>query len=285
MDFIYNSPARNLLYSLVATSVLWGCGSIEKKNIEQPSIESEITIYQDAMELLDQGKYTKAIKKFDEIERIYPYAVEAKEAKLYTAYSLYKTEDYDGAISKIEEFIKLHPGHRRVDYAYYLRALSYYDRIVDVGRDQEVTVQASRALKELVARFPKSNYSQDAVIKLDLVKDHLAGKEMEVGRYYLKGNKLIAAINRFKIVVEKYQTTNHTPEALYRLSYSYLRKGIKDEAVRYAAVLGHNFPDNQWYKRSYELLQGSEVKKVQEDNWLDSLAPDFSKKLFNKNTN
>lgn len=279
---MYSSTARNLLYSLVATSVLWGCSSIDKENTEQPNIESEIQIYQDAMELLDQEEYKKAIKKFDEIERIYPYAVEAKEAKLYTAYSLYKTENYDGAIEKIEEFIKLHPGHKRVDYAYYLRALSYYDRIVDVGRDQEVTVQASRALKELMARFPKSDYSQDAIIKLDLVKDHLAGKEMEVGRYYLKGNKLIAAINRFKIVVDNYQTTNHTPEALYRLSYSYLRMGIKDEAVKYAAVLGHNYPDSQWYKRSYELLQGSEVQQVQEENWLNSFTPEFSKKFFKK---
>jgi outer membrane protein assembly factor BamD len=178
-----------------------------------------------------------------------------------SAYALYQTNKYDEAIISLDRFIQLHPSHRDAPYAYYLKALSYYEQISDVGRDQKMTELAMKMLNEVMVRFPKSNYAQDAKFKIDLTRDHLAGKQMEIGRYYERKGQYLAAINRFKIVTEKYQTTTHVPEALHRLTESYLALGIVDQAKETAAILGHNFPGSEWYVDTYEIIENKNIQR------------------------
>ena len=170
----------------------------------------------------------------------------------------------------LDRFVKLHPGNKDTPYAYFLKALNYYEQITDVGRDQGITQKAREALNEVVRRYPESQYAKDAKIKLDLVLDHLAGKELEIGRYYLNRGKLIGAINRFKHVIDSYQTTTHTPEALHRLVEAYLALGIKEEAQKYAAVLGHNYPNHPWYEKSYRLIGSSLDPAVKPNSTLEN---------------
>jgi outer membrane protein assembly factor BamD len=176
------------------------------------------------------------------------------------AFSYYQSNKYDDAIIALDRFIQLHPGHRDIPYAYYLKALCFYEQISDVGRDQRMTQLALDALAEVVKRFPESPYSRDARLKIELAIDHLAGKEMDVGRYYQKQQQYVAAINRYRVVIERYQTTTHVPEALHRLVESYLALGVKDEAQQAAAVLGHNFPGSDWYADSYFLMTGEDLR-------------------------
>jgi outer membrane protein assembly factor BamD len=165
----------------------------------------------------------------------------------------------------LDRFIELHPGNKDIDYAYYLKALSYYEQISDVARDQEMTSLAMESMDTLIRRFPDSKYSRDATLKKDLTVDHLAGKEMEIGRYYLNRGHINAAINRFLTVVQKYETTTHTAEALHRLVEAYMTLGLPFEATQVAAVLGHNYPGSEWYKRSFELLDENSRKRLVED--------------------
>lgn len=204
--------------------------------------------------MVDEDNLREAIVAFEEVERQFPASPLAIDAQVMAAYSAYKIDDYDKAISTLERFVKLYPNNESTPYAYYLIALCYYEQIADVARDQKLTAQAQQALRDVVRRFPESVYSRDAAIKLDLTEDHLAGKEMQVGRYYQKRGDTLAAINRFRHVVENYQTTSHVPEALHRLTECYLTLGIIDEARRYAAVLGHNFPNSLWYRDSYRFM-------------------------------
>jgi outer membrane protein assembly factor BamD len=220
--------------------------------LERPAEE----IYNSAMDKVLDSDYQKASKDFDEVDRQHPYSVWATKAQLMSAYSLYQASKYDQAIVDLDRFIQLHPGNRDTAYAYYLKALCYYVQITDVGRDQKMTEQALKALDEVTKRFPESKYARDARLKLDLTRDHLAGKEMEIGRYYERQGNYLAAINRFRRVVDNYQTTTHVPEALHRLTESYLALGIVDEAKTTAAVLGHNYPGSEWYVESYALLTG-----------------------------
>jgi outer membrane protein assembly factor BamD len=213
-------------------------------------------IYNSAMDKVLDSNYQKAAKDFDEVDRQHPYSVWATKAQLMSAYSLYQASKYDEAIVDLDRFIQLHPGNRDAAYAYYLKALCYYVQITDVGRDQKTTEQALKALDEVVRRFPESKYARDARLKLDLTRDHLAGKEMEIGRYYERQGNYLAAINRFRRVVDNYQTTTHVPEALHRLTESYLALGIVEEAKKTAAVLGYNYPGSEWYNDSYALLTG-----------------------------
>src|SRR6185437_446768 len=236
--------------ALAAALALAACASKKDTYVERP-VED---LYNRAMnELLDES-YAKAAKSFDEVERQHPYSVWATKAQLMSAYALYEASKYDDSIVAAERFIQLHPGHRDVAYAYYLKALDYYVQIADVGRDQKTTQQAMTALAEVVRRFPESKYGRDARLKIDLARDHLAGKEMEIGRYYEKDRSYLAAINRFKRVVDEYQTTTHVPEALHRLTECYLALGLVDEAQRTAAVLGYNYPGSEWYSDSYALM-------------------------------
>lgn len=259
MHFRPDSPrlvwsARNAVAALLLLG-LTACSSDEKPYVERP-VED---LYNIAMDAVAAQEWEAAANGFDEVERQHPYSVWANKAQLMAAYSYYQNNKYSEAISAAERFIQLHPGSRETPYAYYLVAISYYEQITDVGRDQKITQQALGALEEVVRRYPSSEYARDARLKIDLTRDHLAGKEMVIGRYYLRQNQQIAAINRFKIVIEKYQTTSHVPEALHRLAEAYMSLGIIDEAQNVAAVLGYNYPGSEWYVDTYTLVTGQEV--------------------------
>jgi outer membrane protein assembly factor BamD len=265
---------RNLLI-LAFLLTLTACGGSEDS---APVADKETPeyLYDDALGLMDKKSYKNAVKAFEEVERQHPDSDWAARAQIMAAYAAYKADDYEQAITIAERFTQLHPGSESAPYAYYLVALSHYEQINDVGRDQKITQQALDALVELMKRFPSSDYARDAKLKLDLVYDHLAGKEMQVGRYYLVRDEYLAAINRFQAVVEQYQTTSHVPEALHRLVEAYLKLGLKDEAQKYAAVLGHNFPGNPWYKDSYRFfgnaLPPSEPPK-EDGGFMDHFLP------------
>jgi outer membrane protein assembly factor BamD len=216
-------------------------------------------LYNNALDTLNSGNTRQAAKLFDEVERQHPYSTWATQSQLMSAYSYYLIDSYDDAIPALERFIDLHPGNRGAAYAYYLRALCYYEQIADVSRDQGNTEEAQRALSDVIARFPNTPYARDATLKLDLVRDHLAGKEMAVGRYYMERGQYLAGINRFKNVIDQYQTTTHVPEALERLTESYVALGIYPEAERTASVLGYNYPGSQWYQDAYNLLTSKGV--------------------------
>jgi outer membrane protein assembly factor BamD len=209
----------------------------------------------EAKSRLDRGNATLAAALFDEVERQHPYSPWARRAQLMSAFSYYVGQDYNKAIASAQRFLSIHPGNKDAPYAYYLIGLSYYEQISDVHRDQKITDQARTALREVERRFPQSEYASDARLKLDLVNDHLAGKEMEIGRHYARSGKWLAAQLRFQNVVQQYQTTSHAPEALYRLTESNLALGVPAEAVKYAAVLGANYPGSEWYEKAHALVQ------------------------------
>ena len=228
-------------------------------------IKSAEVLYQEADVELQNGKYRFAIEKFQQVERIHPYSKWATKAQMMAAYAAYKEDSYDEAILAFDRFVQLHPGNKDVDYAYYLKSLAYYEQISDVARDQDMTLQALKSFDALITRFPTSKYTRDAKLKRDLTLDHLAGKEMEIGRYYLNRNQINAAINRFRSVVTNYQTTTHVPEALHRMVESYLTLGLDGEAQRIAAVLGHNYPGSKWYAATYKILDTESRAKILED--------------------
>jgi outer membrane protein assembly factor BamD len=239
---------------LTACLALAACGSAKKKKfayVERP-VE---TLYANATAELERKRYETAIAYFEEVERQHPYSAWARRSMLMKAFAYYQGNDYEEAVTALDQFISLHPGNKDAPYAYYLKAMCFYERIRDVGRDQEYTNNAVISLNDVIRRYPNTEYARDARLKLDLTFDHLAGKEMYVGRFYLKQNKHIAAINRFKKVITDYQTTSHVPEALHRLVEAYLELGIVDEARAAAAVLGHNYPGSGWYQDSYRLFE------------------------------
>lgn len=238
---------------VLAAAGLAGCSSdADDLPYEERAVEQ---IYNKAMDHMEAREYIPATKEFDEVERQHPYSEWARRSMLMGAYAHYKVNQYDEAILNAQRFISLHPSNRDVPYAYYLIGLSYYERISDVGRDQKMTENALNSFYELTRRFPASEYARDAKLKIDLTLDHLAGKEMEIGRYYERSGKWIAAQIRFQNVVDNFQTTSHAPEALYRLTETSLALGIPEEAVKYAAVLGANYPGSKWYDKAYELVE------------------------------
>ena len=213
------------------------------------------TLYALAKQRLDQRDYEQAAKLFDEVERQHPYSAWARRAQLMSAFSYYVAHKYNEAISSAQRFLTIHPGNKDAPYAHYLVAMSYYEQLEDVTRDQRITQQALDSFGELVRRYPESRYASDSRLKIDLLNDHLAGKEMEIGRFYERSGNWLAANLRFRKVIEQYQTTSHTPEALERLVETYLALGIPAEAQKAAAVLGANYPGSKWYERSYRLIQ------------------------------
>ncbi len=251
-----------------AALVLGACSGDEDAEIvynERP-VEQ---IYNKALNLLEDNKYRQAAAEFDEVERQHPYSQWARRAMLMASYCYYQTNDYDSAILSAQRFIALHPGNKDAAYAYYLMGISFYEQISDVGRDQGMTQNALATLSEVVRRFPETEYATDARLKIDLTFDHLAGKEMEIGRYYLNRKAYVAAINRFRSVIVTYQTTTHVPEALHRLTESYLSLGVVTEAQTAAAILGHNFPGSDWYEDSYALLAGNDLEPNEnQDSWI-----------------
>ena len=212
------------------------------------------TLYNAAKERLDNGQHQIAAALFDEVERQHPYSPWARRAQQMSAFSYYLAADYNKAIESSRRFLSIHPGNKDAPYAYYLIALCYYEQISDVTRDQKITEQALASLGEVARRYPNTRYAADATLKMDLVNDHLAGKEMEIGRFYQRRGKWLAATIRFRTVIEKYQTTTHTPEALMRLTESYLALGVPTEAKKTAAVLGANYPGTKWYERAFDLV-------------------------------
>jgi outer membrane protein assembly factor BamD len=269
----------NIIGLITATLALSACSAFEDEDktaaVEKPQVAVAV-LYNQARDKLSEKSYKAAIADFEEVERQYPYDDLAIRAQVMSGFTSYKAGDYDTAISTLERFTKMHPGDASVPYAYYLIALCYYEQISDVGRDQKMTEKALAALTEVTRRFPETDYARDAKLKLDLTYDHLAGKEMEIGRYYQSKDEYLAAINRFRYVIENYQTTSHVPEALHRLVEIYTKMGVPDEAKRYAAVLGHNYPSSIWYRDSYQIVTGEKVgsaKETKDEGWLDGLLP------------
>lgn len=244
-------------WSAIISIILVGCSNKEEY-IERPAD----ALYKDGVKMYEEGSYTKAAKTFMEVERQHPYSEYAVESQLMSAVAYYEGKKYDDAIEGFRVFIQLHPGHPKISYAYYMLGLSYYEQIKIVERDQEETELAEAAFLEVIERFPGSKYAKDAQTKLDLVYDHLAGREMTVGRYYQRQNSFVSAVNRFKTVVSEYQTTSHVPEALHRMVECYLALGIIDQAQSTAAVLGHNYPGSQWYRDSYALVNPGKAAPV-----------------------
>ncbi len=232
-----------------------GCAKNKLKGDTEYVARDVNTLYSLAKKRLDQRSYQQAALLFDEVERQHPYSVWARRAQLMSAFSYYMAQQYPDAVSSAQRFLTIHPGNKDAPYANYLIAMSHYQQIEDVNRDQKITQQAADSFGELVRRYPQSRYAADARLKLDLINDHLAGKEMEVGRFYQRQGNWLAATIRFRTVIDKYQTTSHTPEALERLVESYLALGIPGEARKAAAVLGANYPGSEWYHRSYRLIQ------------------------------
>ena len=232
--------------------VLFGCINIEEEVALEDLTASEI--FTKAEKKLLEGEIVQAAELFLEIERIYPYSELAKRALLKNATALFQEQDYEGSRVSADRFITFYPADKDTPYAYYLLALSYYDQIDEIGRDQANTYEALKLFRIIIERYPESDYARSSLLKKDLAFDHLAAKEMEVGRFYLRNYHFTAAINRFETVVKEYPTTSHTPEALHRLVESYLSLGLKREATVAAAILGHNFKSSLWYQESYNLL-------------------------------
>ena len=234
---------------------LGACATSGSKRGDTAYVARDVeTLYGAAKDKLDDRQPKLAAALFDEVERQHPYSPWARRAQLMSAFSYYAASDYNKAVEAARRFLEIHPGNKDAPYAYYLIGLSYYEQISDIDRDQKITLQARTALQEVVRRFPASEYASDARLKLDLVEDHLAGKEMEIGRYYERSGKWIAAQIKFQNVVRDYQTTSHTAEALFRLVETNLSLGIPTEAKKYAAVLGANYPGSEWYERAHRLM-------------------------------
>lgn len=255
--FVGAQNARLVLAILASGLILSGCsvfgGRKSKEKLAYVERPAE-TLYNNAMVRMDGGDFDRAILFFDEVERQHPFSRWARRSMLMSSFAHYRSTDYEEAISAAQRFISLHPGNDSTPYAYYLIALCHYEQIFDVGRDQGTTVLAEAALQQVVRRYPESDYARDARLKLELTHDHLAGKEMSVGRWYLRQDQHLAAIGRFKNVVKRYETTSHTEEALHRLVESYVSLGLIGEAKQVGSVLGYNYPSGEWYNDSYNLL-------------------------------
>lgn len=254
------SRAPALLLACGCAVGLAGCATSKGKSDTAYVAKDVSSLYGAAQRTMQQGDYEQAAKLFDEVERQHPYSVWARHAQIMSAFNYYLAQKYNQAISSSQRFLTIHPGSDEAPYAQYLLAMSYYQQIADVSRDQTITQQASDAFGELIRRYPQSRYASDARLKLDLLKDHLAGKEMDVGRYYQRSGQWLAASYRFRTVVDQYQTTSHAPEALERLVETYLALGVPTEAWKASAVLGRNYPDTYWYRQSLRLLRAEQQK-------------------------
>ena len=258
---------------VAAVLVTAGCSSTEEEFDNTPADQ----LYNQGLALANQGKLSRAAQQFDKVDKEHPYSKYARNAMIMSAYTNYTAGRYDDAIIAARRYATLHPSDPDTAYALYIIGQSYFKQIPDVTRDQEMTEKALGAMRQVVQKFPKSEYADDAQRKINITRDQLAGKEMEVGRYYLKRRNYIAAINRFKVVVSELQTTRHVEEALARLTEAYYAMGVVSEAQTAAAVLGHNFPDSRWYKDAYSLLkEGGYSPEADEGSWISKAFEDFS---------
>jgi outer membrane protein assembly factor BamD len=252
------SPLKLALFATVSAAMLVtaGCAGRGNKAKDTAFVARDVdTLYMAAKDRLDKGDTRLAAALFDEVERQHPYSPWARRAQLMSAFSYYVARDYTKATQSAQRFLSIHPGNRDAPYAYYLIGLSYYEQISDVSRDQKITRLALDSMNEVIRRYPNTRYAADARLKVDLINDHLAGKEMEIGRFYQRSGRWLAANLRFRNVIEGYQSTSHTPEALYRIVESNLAIGVPAEAQKAAAVLGANYPGSEWYKKAFDLMQ------------------------------
>lgn len=241
--------------ALAAAAALGACQG-DKKKPQLAYVERPVDqLYATGAQRLDQRRWTEAVDYFEEVERQHPYSEWSRRSILMIAYANYSGNQYEDAIAAADRFIQLYPGSPSAAYAYYIKAICYFEQIMDVERDQGATQNALVSLRDVARRYPTSDYARDARVKIDMVYDQLAGKEMSIGRWYLRENQPLAAIGRFRKVVDEYQTTTHTPEALYRLVEAYLTIGVAEEAKRNAAVLGYNYPGDRWYQDAYRLME------------------------------
>ncbi|RFP86820.1 outer membrane protein assembly factor BamD [Rhodobacteraceae bacterium 63075] len=267
----FAGSSRRIFGVLLLGALVSGCSvadSVRRGDIPIETYSAQ-QIFERAEYEINRRRYEEGARYFGEVERLYPYSDWAKRAVIMQAFAHHKAKDYENSRSAAQRYIDFYPTDEDAAYAQYLLALSYYDQIDDVGRDQGLTFQALQSLRQVIERYPDSEYARSSVLKFDLAFDHLAGKEMEVGRYYLKRDHFPAAINRFRVVVEDFQTTSHTPEALHRLVESYLSLGLVKEAQTAAAVLGYNYRATEWYEDSYALLTGQGLEpKLFKGGWL-----------------
>ena len=242
---------KHILWLLVLVFALGGCGTTPE---ETESVKTAEQLYNTGYKQLEKTSYAKAAETFEQIELEHPYSKWAVKAKLMGAYAYYKDQKYDDAVLSLDRFIKYHPGNKDIAYAYYMKGLCYYEQIVGVEKDQNNTKLALQAFRQVIARFPGTEYAQDAKVKMDLIFDHLAGQEMEIGRYYLKQKNYLSALNRFSVVVNRFQTTPQIEEALYRQVEIYTIISLKKEAADALRVLERNYPKSRWYQKAAALL-------------------------------
>ena len=247
---------RLVAHILLATALVFGGMSLTacSSNKKEPMIGKVEDLYNTGMNQLQNREFAAAIFTFEELERQHPYSGWATRAQMMMVYAQYRLEKYQEALFNIDRFIRLHPGYEDLAYIYYMRGMVFYTQISDVNRDQGYTEEAYKAFKEVVQRFPDSRYARDASLKITLTLDHMAGKEMTIGRFYQNQGKYLAALNRFKTVVDEYEQTLQVPEALYRLTEVYYALGLDEQAKRSAAVLGHNYPESEWYEMAYKIM-------------------------------
>jgi outer membrane protein assembly factor BamD len=278
MSFSSSRGLRAAVLALSLGAALSGCSLFGGEDTAKNNVNTDAAnyrelpveaIYAAAWRQIRNGNWDVAAATFSEMERQHPYSPWARRAMLMTAFCSYQANNYADAIATADQYIALHPGSAEVAYAFYLKAIALYEQIVDVGRDQANTRDALVALQDVVQRFPDTEYARDATLKIDLTMDHLAGKEMNVGRYYLTRGDFIGAINRFRVVVEQYQTTPQIAEALERLTEAYYSLGLDGEAQTAAAVLGANYPGSPWYQDAYNILKGRNLKpKEDTGSWI-----------------
>ncbi|RFD20623.1 outer membrane protein assembly factor BamD [Komagataeibacter melaceti] len=256
------SHAARWLALLPVASLLAACGnSASSINERAPRVGSAETLYNNGVDALRSDRYLLSVNQFDTLQRNYPYSPYTANAQLMEGYANYLLSKYPESVQQLDRFLELHPTSADAAYAFYLRALCYYEQVADVQRDQQGTIEAMDALEEVITRFPQSPYARDAQLKIDLCRDHLAGKEMLVGRYYQQQNDFLAAAGRYQRVVQDFQTTNHVPEALERLVEVYLDMGLLEQARKTGAVLAYNYPSSKWYHDAYDHLRAHHLLK------------------------
>ena len=261
-----------LIFALI--SLLFSSCSDGQNNIGISVSEDKAAeeIFNSGERELIRRRYNDAAEKFKEVERLYPYSDWAKRALIMQVYTFHKGKEYENVVSAAYRFIEFHPKDKDIPYAYYLIGLSYYDQVLAIGRDQKLTQEALKIFKLIIKEYPDSEYASSSQIKFDFLKNQLANKEMEVGRYYLKRSHYVSAINRFRGVIEDFSTTSQVPEALHRLVEAYLSLGLTDEAQTAGAILGYNYKSNEWYERSFELLRSKGLKpKSLGNSWLSQI--------------
>lgn len=262
---------KYIFVSMVSGFLLAGCFGDDQPEFV-PVVEEPVKVlYDRALSSMRDGKFGLASDQFYDVELQHPYSIWAKRAMLMSGYVLYLKRDYGSAILAFERFIELYPGDAQRDYAEYMIGVSYFEQIVDVGRDQHLTVNAAESFLRVIDQFPESEYAKDARVKYDLTQDQLAGKHMDVGRFYQTKKSHTGAINRFRLVIKDYNTTSHVPEALFRLAESNLFLGLREDAQMSAAVLGYNYPNSKWYRKAYDLLVHNQLEPREPEGWFKSI--------------